>query len=263
MSNKITSFISAMGQAENGDYIISENNDKIIIVDASSNIYVSKGVNVNILDITCDKKIIITSEENSKINYTIINSSNSKREFNINGELNINQISLFSTNEALDVNLFSSNASCDIKLLCAVSNESAHFNQTIKHFEKYTYSNITNVGISMNSASIIFDTTGKIEKGMAKSKCSQLSRGIVMDDNSLVTAKPILLIDEYDCFANHGASIGKMSDDDLFYLMSRGLSKKDAFLLILQGIIKPYIDNIPLDEWKDKIETEIQNLIEK
>ena len=81
--------------------------------------------------------------------------------------------------------------------------------------------------------------------------------GVVMDNISSITAKPILLIDEYDCFANHGASIGKMSDEDLFYLMSRGLTKKQAFLLILEGIVRPFIDSIPNEELKESMEKEI------
>ena len=113
----------------------------------------------------------------------------------------------------------------------------------------------------MNGANLVFDTTGKIDKGMAKSKCSQLSRGVVMDNISSITAKPILLIDEYDCFANHGASIGKMSDEDLFYLMSRGLTKKQAFLLILEGIVRPFIDAIPVESMKDATQKEIMDRI--
>jgi Fe-S cluster assembly protein SufD len=98
---------------------------------------------------------------------------------------------------------------------------------------------------------------------MNKTNCRQLSRGVVMDNESKITAKPILLIDEYDCFASHGATIGKMSDDDLFYLMSRGLTKNEAFFLILGGIIKPFIDKLPLDNLKEEIMNKINNMIEK
>jgi len=84
-----------------------------------------------------------------------------------------------------------------------------------------------------------------------------------MDDESNITANPILLIDEFDCFANHGAAIGKINDEDLFYLMSRGLTKNEAFTLMLQGMIKPYIDSIPLDSLKETINSEVLNLIER
>ena len=80
-----------------------------------------------------------------------------------------------------------------------------------------------------------------------------------MDNDSVVVAKPILLIDEFDCFANHGASIGKMSDEDLFYLMSRGLTKNEAFLLILQGIINPYLASIPREEIRNSLQEQISN----
>ena len=80
-------------------------------------------------------------------------------------------------------------------------------------------------------------TTGKIEKGMSKSKCAQLSRGIVMDDKSMIQAKPILLIDEFDCFANHGASIGKMSDEDLFYFWKNKWNYLYAALCGISGFM--------------------------
>ena len=72
---------------------------------------------------------------------------------------------------------------------------------------------------------------------------------------------PILLIDEYDVHANHGAAIGKMSDDELFYLMSRGLSNKEAFKLILSGIINPFMDNLLDESLCDEISSSIYSLI--
>ena len=98
---------------------------------------------------------------------------------------------------------------------------------------------------------------------MAKSRCSQISRGVVMDDDSEVLAKPILLIDEFDCFANHGAAIGKISDENLFYMMSRGLTKDESVLLILQGMINPYVENIPLDSFKEELKNRLNLLIER
>ena len=98
---------------------------------------------------------------------------------------------------------------------------------------------------------------------MAKSKCVQLSKGIIMDDEAKITSKPILLIDEFDVIANHGASIGKMSDDSLFYLMSRGLTKKDAFLLVLNGIINPFIEKIFNEELKNEIIKQLTLLIKE
>ncbi|MDE6047499.1 MAG: SufD family Fe-S cluster assembly protein, partial [Anaeroplasmataceae bacterium] len=122
---------------------------------------------------------------------------------------------------------------------------------------------ISNFGVSLNKGEILFDTTGQIIKGMAKSKCVQLSKGIVMDDVSSVTSKPILLIDEYDVVANHGASIGKMSDESLFYLMSRGLTRQEAFLLILEGIVYPFIEKITDEKLKLSVNEKIEQLMKR
>ena len=262
MNNNVIS-ISALGLAEDRIYRINKLTDDIYLIDDECIVEVSSSINCRIVDNTIDKNVKIIGDKASVINYTILNSKNSKRVFDIKGELIINEIVIDDTVEDLLVNLKDENASCDVKLLSIASNAKSVFSQYIDHQEKNTYSNISNVGVALNMANITFDTTGKIEKGMNKTKCSQLSRGIVMDDGSKVTSKPILLIDEYDCFANHGATIGKMSDEDLFYLMSRGLCKADAFLLILKGIIMPFVDSLFKEEYKIEIEAKIKNLIEK
>ena len=135
------------------------------------------------------------------------------------------------------------------------------FNQYVSHKAKNTESDISNFGICIRNANIKFDTTGKIEKDMNKSRCSQLSKGYLMDDKSKISSLPILLIDEYDSMANHGAAIGKMSDDELFYLMSRGLSKEEAFMLIINGIIKPFVNNIIDEKLKEEINNKIETMI--
>ena len=243
--------------------LFRSNGSNIYLIDDSCKIVVKAGSFASFIDNTSNKEINITIEADASVKYTILDSVSSNRVFDNYGELNVNQITITETNEELLVNLLRENASCDIKSLILADGFRSNFSQLVNHKEKQTFSNISNVGIAMEKGKILFDTTGKIFAGMAKSKCAQLSRGIVMDDDSEVMAKPILLIDEFDCFANHGAAIGKMSDEDLFYLMSRGLTKEDAFLLILKGIIKPFIDNVPLEEWKEKINDEIQIMIKK
>lgn len=261
MSERNIISISNLPQRD-GKYYINGLIEEILLIDDNATIIIEKGSNVSFLDNCIDKNIEITGLDSSVINYTILNSYNTKREFNIYGELYINEIVLHETLENLNVKLLNENSNCDVKCLVISSNMENKFMQYIDHLKPYTKSNISNVGVAINGSKITFDTTGKVEKGMNNSKCAQLSRGIVMDDISSVTTLPILLIDEYDCFANHGATIGKMSDEDLFYLMSRGLSKKEAFLLILQGIINPFISAIQIDGLKNEIAKQVSNMIE-
>ena len=66
--------------------------------------------------------------------------------------------------------------------------------------------------------------------------CNQENQIINIRDGKS-TICPNLLIDNYDVVSNHSAYIGKFSDDKLFYLMSRGISLKDAYKLLLNGFL--------------------------
>lgn len=243
------------------DIIRIENKfDEIYLIDKNTNVEIINS-NVTIIDVTKNGNVTINVNKDSVLKYFILLSQNTDRIFDISGNVNVISVSLDETHEMINVNLLSENAEFSLKRLVYSDNFKSGFVYYVDHKNKSTFSNIENVGIASNGAKIIFDVTGKIESGMAKSRCSQLSKGILMDDESVINAKPILLIDEYDCFANHGASIGKMSDEALFYIRSRGLTKEDAFFLIISGIVNPYIDSIPDEKFKEEISNRLSNLI--
>ena len=248
--------ISDLGQLE-----IKKTEDVIYLIEESTEITVKAGVNAKIIDSVNNGSVHMTTEEDSVVNYFILNSSNTKRVFDIYGEVIANEINVAETKEDFHANLLKPNASIDLKCLSFAISFDSIFNLYADHKAKETVSNISNIGIAKNEGKLVFNVTGKIQKGMAKSHCAQLTRGVVMDDHSRIDAMPILLIDEYDCFANHGASIGKVSDDDLFYLMSRGLTKNESFLLILEGMVRPFLERIPVDDIKAKISGEVDRLL--
>ena len=253
--------ITALGQASDGFYLI--NDESVYVIKNDCKIKIKDGIKAYIIDNTENSSVYVFVGNDASLDYTILNSKSSKREFDVNGELIVNEILLDESNESFTCNLLRENSTVNKKLLAFADNSKQDVVERINHQVSKTYSDISNIGISMNKANINFDITGFIKKGMSKSNCRQLSKGVVMDNESSVTAKPILLIDEYDCFASHGASIGKMSDEDLFYLMSRGLTKNEAFFLILGGIVKPFIDRLPIEELKDVTLKKINNMIEK
>ena len=82
---------------------------------------------------------------------------------------------------------------------------------------------------------------------------------IILDLTSAISANPLLQIDEFDVEANHGASIGAIDDEDLYYLMSRGLTKTQSEQLIVTGYMNPIISKIN----DELIKNYIAHLIEK
>ena len=252
--------LSQLGLRDDNFYHITDEN-YIYLIENDSNIMIEENINAYLLDSSNNSNIYIKSLSNSNLEYTICNGKNTNTKFDVYGNVLVNELKFIESNENLNVNLLKENATFDLYRLVILDNSQSKFIDYVSHKEKKTNSNISNVGISMNKANINFDTTGKIEQGMSKSVCRQLTKGIITSNESVITSQPILFIDEYDVQANHGASIGKMSDEDLFYLMSRGLSKNDAFLLIVKGVIKPFIDRIPNDELKTNIDNTINKFV--
>ena len=210
-----------------------------------------------------DKYIEITVSENETLTYEALGNSNVKRIFHLkeNATLEYLELNLEETESTLEVYQEGTNSNFIGNTLTFGINGKYNFNQNIVHNNKSTNSKITNFGFSFNDANIIYETIGTISKGNSLANCRQLSKGIIISDKSQITSKPVLLIDEFDVNASHGASIGKMSDEELFYLMSRGLSKEDSLKLIISGLINPFIE--ALDETnQDKYKEIISHLLE-
>ena len=72
------------------------------------------------------------------------------------------------------------------------------------------------------------------------------------------TILPELLIDENDVNASHAMSIGRVDDDQLYYLMSRGLSVKQCTSLISTGYLMPITDTLNNEVLKEKLKEEME-----
>lgn len=115
-------------------------------------------------------------------------------------------------------------------------------------------------GIVKDKSVLNYDVSSFIEKGAKQSVVRQNSNILLFDENSLGKNNPILLIEENDVKASHGSSIGKIDDDTMFYLCSRGLTRTEATNLICLGKLEYLIKKI--DDEKIK-ETLINNFKER
>jgi Fe-S cluster assembly protein SufD len=126
----------------------------------------------------------------------------------------------------------------------ATKNHEIKLDESMIHQAKSTQSTMENYLIATEAGVLECTVTGAIDKGMEKSACRQSNRGLLMGEHSMISVDPKLLIDEYDVEASHGAAIGRIDDDQLFYFESRGLDEDTAKQLIVQGYIAPFLDSI-------------------
>ncbi|WP_256205484.1 SufB/SufD family protein [Calditerricola satsumensis] len=89
--------------------------------------------------------------------------------------------------------------------------------------------------VMMDAATAILNGITKIEKGATKANGEQAESVLMLSDKARGDANPILLIDEDDVKAGHAASVGKLDELQLYYLMSRGISREEAERLLIHA----------------------------
>lgn len=246
----LVDFKSALKNIEN--FIVEKDTEKTLIVENKT----LEKVNITILEnakltyITFDKgttnnvesKFVATLKKNARLEiYNIVTSSMSSK-INTKIELTENGASveiinlLLQTKESILDSLFD-----------------------IYHYVGHTSSSLTNYAISKDNATIIVNNNATIKQKASSSVAHQATKGLTLSKTSKIKALPNLYIDEYDVIANHACSIGSINKEDLFYLMSRGLSEAEASKIVIMGFVKPILDHINNDELKEKIEKEFAN----
>ena len=134
------------------------------------------------------------------------------------------------------INLNEENATCEWHLASLSSNkDNKDIVVNIYHNHPSTFGRIDNYGVCKDEGKLTFSGISHILKGCHMSKSHQNAKIVVFDNNCVAKAKPILKIDENDIEASHAASVGKVSDEHIFYLTSRGLNLEEAKMLITLG----------------------------
>jgi Fe-S cluster assembly protein SufD len=111
---------------------------------------------------------------------------------------------------------------------------------------KRTDAQISNHGVVHDKAKLLFNAIGKVDKGCVGSNAYQKTRGVILSDKAEINANPYLIIDEYDVEgAGHAATVGRFEENDIHYMMSRGIPRKQAETMVIHGFVKPVIEEIP------------------
>lgn len=153
------------------------------------------------------------------------------------------------------INLVEEGANCDWYLATlANKKDSKIFDISFNHLVGKTVSNMNNYGVARDDSKIVFSGISHIKEGARGSNAKQNAKIIVFDKNSQGVASPILKIDENDVQASHGAVVGQLNSDHMFYLMTRGLTYDEARSIITLGYLKPVSD-----QFSDEVQLKIEN----
>ena len=115
------------------------------------------------------------------------------------------------------------------------------------HFAPNTTSKVTSKSISMGGGRASFRGLLKVYKGSKGVKSNTVCDALLLDPKSRSDTYPYIEIDEDDVSIGHEASVSKVGEEQLFYLMSRGLSEEEATTMVVSGFIEPLIKELPME----------------
>lgn len=125
-------------------------------------------------------------------------------------------------------------------------------NNRINNYSRHTIGNILQRGVLLDESELIFNGVGKIFHGAKGSNAQQENRILILSAEAHGNANPILLIDENDVQAGHAASVGKIDEDKMYYLLSRGLTEATAKKILIRSFLSSVLEKSSIKDY-DKI----------
>jgi Fe-S cluster assembly protein SufB len=117
----------------------------------------------------------------------------------------------------------------------------------ILHLAPHTSSKVTSKSISKAGGRTSYRGLLKVQKGCSDVKSNVVCDALLLDDKSRSDTYPYIEIDEEDVTIGHEASVSKVGEEQLFYLMSRGLSEEEATTMVVSGFIEPLVKELPME----------------
>ena len=161
-------------------------------------------------------------------------------------------------------NLMGDRSTSELKsVVVGTGDQKINLTSKIVQYGKETDGYILKHGVMKENASSVFNGIGYIKDGGTKSIANQESRVLMLSENARGDANPILLIDEDDVEAGHAASVGRVDPEQLYYLMSRGISRREAERLVIHGFLDPVVRELPIEDVKRQLREVIELKVSK
>src|SRR5437588_3017827 len=132
------------------------------------------------------------------------------------------------------------------------------------HHAPETTSTIVSKSISKDGGRTSYRGLVHVDEGATHAKSFVRCDALILDDQSRSDTYPYMEVGEQDAQIGHEATVSKVGDDQLFYLMSRGLSEQQAMSMIVNGFIEPVTRTLPMEyavEWSRLIELQMEGSV--
>ena len=115
------------------------------------------------------------------------------------------------------------------------------------HLAPDTTSKITSKSVSRANGRSTYRGLLRVRKGATNVKSTVRCDALLLDDTSKTDTYPYMEINQEDATVTHEATVGKIGDEQIFYLMSRGFTEEEALSLIVNGFMEPFTKELPME----------------
>ena len=171
--------------------------------------------------------------------------------------------SLIASND-IKVSMNGENSECDLKGIYFTTNNS-QFNThvVVDHNVPHTKSNQYFKGILSDKSKAVFSGKIYVKRGAQKSYAEQKDLNLIMSKGAEIDTKPSLEIYADDVECSHGATAGHVDEGTLYYMMSRGIDKKTATQMLVNGFASEIIEEISDENIKMFAQNQSDNILPK
>ena len=134
-----------------------------------------------------------------------------------------------------------------------------HLHTLQRHLVDHTTRDLLIKCCLKDRARSIYQGLIQVSEGAQRTDAYQANRNLLLSDTARADSIPGLEILANDVRCTHGATIGHVDDEQLYYLMSRGLPRLEAQRLVVEGFFAPVLDRIPLDDVREQLRHEIEH----
>lgn len=219
--------------------VYNDNNNKDIYVNDNEIVFKKSGTYEIIYENSDDRSLIFVIDGVD----IILMESSFDNDIKLSNKYIVN-------NGNLVVNKFYNNKSVNEDILISLNNEGSkvdynfanicrgveNYKIDIIHGSKNTISNINNKSVALKNSKITFDINSVVGENEIGSFLNQNTRIVTLGDSE-AKINPNMFIDCDDVEARHGSVIGTFKEEQVFYLMSKGISYNDAMKLLIKGYL--------------------------
>ena len=252
-------------QVQNNDFLRLQIEDELVEIEVPSNTHAS-------LYLTYDKveqlSLMITVAQYASLKVLLENTSEDDVNCNIKGMVfeggNLN-VGL------LEVEKGNSNIHCQIQLKepyakadvmsATLAQSQKEYKVDIIHESRDSEGIMNHYAIIQDDAKYAMKASGIIQKGASGSASPQKTRVLTMTKRHRCKVDPILLIDEDEVKASHAMTLGQMDENQLYYLMSRGLTRQQALGLLSAGYLMPICNFFANEEVNASMKEEMEKKV--